>query len=175
MKRSERGFTLIELLVVTAIVALIGVAAAMASFQVINVTKRSNDHTTVIRQVQNAGYWISRDTQMAQAVVIGDDPETPELEFITFKWSNWENGDVHKIAHNFEDMPSGLKKLKRQHLIYDADGVEIGSEATLVAQYIDSATFAEQDGAWKLTIQASSGTETETREYEVNPRVNNKG
>jgi len=173
MKRSERGFTLIELIVATAIVALIAGAASMATFQVITGTERSNNHMTVIRQVQNAGYWISQDALMAQSIVTGDDPETPELEFITLKWTDWENGDVHKIAYTFEDMPGGLKKLKRQHLIYDADGVEIGDTMTFVAECIvGSASFSEQDGVWKLSIGAHSVTETETREYEVNPRAN---
>ena len=107
IKRDQRGFTLIELLVALAIVALIAGAAVMTIFQVINVTKSSNDRMTVIRQVQNAGYWISHDTQMAQ--------------------------------------------------------------------YIDSAASffePEQDDIWKLTIRAHSGTQTETREYEINPRVN---
>ena len=172
MKRSERGFTLIELLVAMAIVALIAGAATMATFQVINVTKSSNDRMTVIRQVQNAGYWISHDTLMAQTVVTVNDPETSEDEFITLHWANWENDEVHKIVYTFHDMADGLKKLKRQYLIYGGEGV-IRDETILVAEYIDgSASFTEQDDIWKLTIQARSGAETETREYEITPRVN---
>lgn len=167
IKRDQRGFTLIELLVVIAIVALIAGAATMATFQVINVTKSSNDRMTVIRQVQNAGFWISHDTLMAQNIVTVNDPETSEDEFITLHWANWENGEVHKIVYTFHDMADGLKKLKRTHRIDD-----VVSEQTLVAEYIDSASFSEQDDIWKLTIQARSGTETETREYEINPRVN---
>lgn len=177
MKRSERGFTLIELLVAMAIGTLIAGAAIMAIFQVINVTKSSNDRMTVIRQVQNAGFWISHDTLMAQSVVTGDDPETPEEdEFITLSWTDWkdwedgEDDEVHKIVYTFHDMADGLKKLKRTHWIDD-----MVSKQTLVAEYIDStASFfePEQDNIWKLTIQAHSGTETETREYEINPRVN---
>ena len=172
MKRSERGFALIELIIATAIIALVVGAASMAVFQVVTATERNNDHMTAVRQTQNAGYWISRDTLMAQNIVTGDDPETPELEFITLNWTNWENGDIHEIVYIFEDMLDGLKKLKRHHLTHDADGGEIGNEMTLVAEYIDSASFSQQDGTWELTVQARSGTETETREYEVSPRVN---
>ncbi|MBA7685659.1 hypothetical protein ES703_94084 [subsurface metagenome] len=177
IKRDQRGFTLIELLVALAIVALIAGAAVMTMFQVINVTKSSNDRMTVIRQVQNAGYWISHDTLMAQNVVTGNDPETPEEdEFITLSWTDrkdWEDDEddeVHKIVYTFYDMADGLKKLKRTHLIDD-----VISEQTLIAEYIDSAASffePEQDDIWKLTIRAHSGTQTETREYEINPRVN---
>ena len=171
MKRGEKGFTLIELLVVMAIVALIAIAANMSLFQVLKGTERSNDHTTAVRQVQNAGYWISQDIQMAQSIVTFNDPGTPEYEFIILNWSNWENGQVHKIVYTFHDMADGLKKLKRQHLIHDAEGGEIGNEMTFVAEYIESASISEQDSTWKLTIQARSGAETEIREYEVKPRV----
>jgi len=171
MKRSERGFTLIELLVAMAIGTLIAGAAIMAIFQVINVTKSSNDRMTVIRQVQNAGFWISHDTLMAQTVVTGDDPGTPEEdEFIALHWVNWENGEVHKIVYTFHDMDDGLKKLKRTY--WSSAGA---NEQTLVAQYIDSEESffePEEAGVWKLTIKARAGTQTETREYEINPRVN---
>lgn len=177
IKRDQRGFTLIEILVALAIVALIAGAATVATFQVINGTKRSNDHMTAIQQVQNAGYWISHDTLMAQSVVTVDDPETPEHEFVTLHWADWEeDGEVHKIVYTFQDMADGLKKLKRTHWIND-----VRSEQTLVAEYVDgSASFTEQDGVWKLTIKACLGTQTETgeyeitetREYEINPRVN---
>jgi len=172
MKPGERGLTLIELTVTVAIVALIAAGANMSIFQVLKGTERSNDHMTAVNQVQNAGYWVSRDAQMAQSVVNGDDPETPEDEFITLQWTNWENGDAHKIIYTFHDMAGGLKKLKRQHVIHDAGGVETGNEMILVAEYISSASFSEQAGTWKLTVQAHPGTGTETREYEVKPRVN---
>ena len=171
MKRSEQGFTLVELLVVLAVVALIGSAATMTTFQVLTATKRSNDHMTAIRQAQNAGYWISHDAQMAQVISAGDDPATADIvEFITLNWANWENGEEHTVVYTFDDMAGGLNKLNRTHWI--DDGI---SEQSLVAEYIDadSSSFDEQeDGRWKLTIQASPGTATETREYEVDPRVN---
>ncbi len=84
MKRGERGFTLIELLLVIGLVALISGAASVTTIQVLTVTKSSNDHTVTIRQVQNAGHWISNDALMAANVVIDDDPQTAELEFLTF-------------------------------------------------------------------------------------------
>jgi len=172
MKQGERGLTLIELAVTVAIVALIAAGANMSIFQVLKGTERNNDHMTAVNQVQKAGYWVSRDTQMAQSVDTINDPETPEDEFITLQWTNWENGDVHKIVYTFHDMAGGLKKLKRQYVIHDASGVETGNAITLVAEYISSASFSEQDSTWKLTVRAQPGTGTETREYEVKPRVN---
>ena len=172
MKESERGFTLIELLVVTAIVAIIAGAVSMSIFQIVRVSERSNNHMTAVRQVQNAGYWITNGVMMAQNIVPGDDPDTPELEFVRLEWTNWENGELHSIIFIFYDIGDGQKELKQRHLIQDSDGVEIGNEMTFVARYIDSASLVQQGGTWKLSVQASSGTETKAREYEVNPRIN---
>ena len=172
MKQGEKGFTLIEVTVVVFIMALIAGAATMTIAQVLGITEHSNDRTTAVRQVQSAGYWISRDALMAQTVTTDDDPGTPELEFITLEWTAWENSDVHKIVYTLEDMPDGLKKLKRQHLIYDINGLEIGNDMMYIARnIIDSPGFFVEDGVWKLSIGARAGAQTETREYEIIPRV----
>jgi prepilin-type N-terminal cleavage/methylation domain-containing protein len=172
MMQGEKGFTLIELIVVVFIMALIAGAAAMTIAQVLGITEDSNDRTTAVRQVQTAGYWISRDALMAQTVTTDDDPGTPELEFITLEWTTWGNSDVHKIVYTLEDMTDGLKKLKRQHLIYDINGSEIGNSMMPIAHnIIDTANLSVENGVWKLSIGARSGTKTENREYEIIPRV----
>ena len=175
MRRGERGFTLIEVLVVIAIVAIISAAATMSTFQAFNVTRRSNDHVVTIRQVQNAGYWISRDALMAQTIVVDDDdPGTPELEFLTLKWTEWsydDASDYHKVTYSIEDLSDGIGKIRRTHL---TNGVP--SEQTLVAEHIDYT--GEPDTTWAtydprvLTIQITSsvGEASETREYRVLPR-----
>ena len=68
MKQGERGFTMIEWIVSTAIMALIAGAAIMSTFQVVNDTEQTNDRMIVVRQVENAGYWISRDAQLATSL-----------------------------------------------------------------------------------------------------------
>jgi len=171
MRRNEKGFTIIELMIAISIAAAVTGAATMSVFQVIEGVGRSNDHMIATRQVQNAGYWISHDTNMAQTIVEGDDPGTPDQEeFVTFKWTDWESGDVHTIIYIFEDMPDDLKKLKRNHLTHDIEGTEIGNEMTFVAQNIESASFAQYSFFWKLIVQTRSGEETESREYKIIPR-----
>ncbi len=177
MKRSERGFTLIELLVVMAIVALIAGAATMSIFQVINVTRSTNDHMTAIRQAQNAGYWISRDALKAEHMIIGDDPEAT---FLNLTWTEWGFGGgsiYHSVTYSL-DLSGGIGELERQHLIYDDEGVEIGNTTTFVAEYIyytddlENTMVAYTDLVLTARITALFGEATETKEYKIWPRPN---
>lgn len=174
INRNQRGFTLIELLVAVAITGIIIGGITMSIFQVFAVNARTSSHMTAVRQVQNAGYWISHDAQMAQQEpVIGDDPATTEVtEFLTLTWTEWESGDTHEIIYSLEDMPTSgeLKKLRRSHSVNGT------TEAGIVAEYIEPAMTNcgfTAGGELILTVTASVGgwqPASETRTYEVVPR-----
>ena len=175
MKRSERGFTLIELLVVLAISAVITIAAGMATVQVISVTRNSNDNMTVIRQVQSAGYWISRDALMAEYASVGSNPE----DFLTLNWTEWshdedEDSIYHTVTYSFQGLSAdGIGKLIRTYSSSDGANVQ-----TLVAEYIyydasdPSNTTKVSYVPPVLTLQVASvaGEVTEVREYQVRHR-----
>ncbi|MBA7659918.1 hypothetical protein ES703_67912 [subsurface metagenome] len=169
MKQGEGGFTLIEMVMVIAIAALIAGAAAMVTFQIVKGTERSNDHMTAINQVQNAGYWISRDAQMAENVT-ADGLIPPN--FLILSWVEEESDDQYQVIYTLEAMPgSELKKLQR-HLSINGE-----SDTTLVARYIDpdpGRTKCELllDGRLVLTVTANVSTHSQTRVYEVVPRPN---
>lgn len=188
MKRSEGGFTLIELLLVVAIVALMAGAATMATFQVINVTKRSNNHMTAIRQVQNAGYWISHDALMAENVA---DNLTPP-GFLTLTWTEWgydedkkgEETDTiyHSVTYSFQDLSDGIGKLRRTHWSRVGEDEQTLVAETLVAEYIyynpddpddpDNPTASSDNSVLTMQITASLGEARETKEYTVWHRPN---
>jgi len=172
MKQGDKGFTAIELLVAITITALIGSAAAVATFQVFTGAKRNNDRMTVIRQVQNAGYWISRDTQMAQSVTT-DNLAPPD--FLVLSWTEEASGDEYQVVYTLGNiLESELKKLHRNQSVNGE-----ASTTTLVAQYIDpdpKKTKCEfTNGLLTLTVTATVGngslTESETRTYKIVPRA----
>ncbi len=86
INKNQRGFTVIELLVAIAISSLITSGLTLTIFQVFGGNARNSSEMTVIRQVQNAGHWISRDVLMAQVM-------TP-AEVITVSWDQRESGDL---------------------------------------------------------------------------------
>ena len=173
MKQGERGFSYVDLLVAVAIMALISWAAAAATFQVFKGTEHNSNHLTAVRQVQNAGYWITHDAQMAQTVIA--DNLTPP-DFLILSWREEGSGDTYQITYTLENMPgSNMKKLMRNQRIRGK-----GTTTTFVARYIEpegqktKCEFDPVSGTLTLTITATVGTgsaaESETRIYKVTPR-----
>ena len=174
MKRSERGFTLIELLLVTAIVSILALASGAAVTQLFASTKRTNDHMTAVRQVQNAGFWISRDAMMSDNAAV--DNQTP-ASFLVLTWTEWgydEDSTYHSVTYSLQELSGGIGKLERQYLIHDDEGAEIGNTTTLIAEYIyfdpgESDTTEATYTSPVLTVQITSsfGEAGEIREYEI--------
>lgn len=169
MKYGEKGFTLLETVIAIALIAVAAGSAGAATFQIFRNTERNNDYITAVRQVHNAGYWISRDAQMAQSV-------TTEPDFLTISWTEDVTGDpiYHSVTYSFEDLTDGIGKLKRNHV--SSGGAD---EDTLVAQYIyydptdvDDTSKASYEQP-VLTVQLTSILEetVETREYRITHRA----
>ena len=164
LKKGEKGFTLIELLIVIAITGLITGAITMTIVQVFNMNTRTSNRMSAVRQVQQAGFWVSPDVQMAQSVNATGGSSFP----LTLTWTEWETNYLHAVNYTLEDMPSGeLKKLQREHYIDSAL-----DSTTIVAEYIDpDQTSCVWDGeVLTFNVTATVGEESETRVYEVKPR-----
>lgn len=175
MKRNEGGFTYVELLVAITIIVVVSGAAGLAIFQVFKNTERNNDYITVVRQVQNAGYWISRDARTAQN--IKTDNLTPP-NFLVMNWTEWDeagNPIYHSATYFFDGLTQGIGKLKRTH--WSSAGA---SEQTLVANYIyydpgdpaETSQASYQNPALTVQLTARLKENRETREYQIYHRPN---
>jgi prepilin-type N-terminal cleavage/methylation domain-containing protein len=164
MKRGEKGFTLLEVLIVIAITGAIIGPVAMATTTLLTNPQSSADQNVVLSQVQSAGYWISRDVQMARTITPGGSTGFPLSLKVPVDAD--ENNDL-TVEYLFNG-----NKLKRE--LYDASPALISE--TLIADYIDTAntTFIEIDpdaSLYKLTVIAAKGGAVLTRSYEVKQRV----
>ena len=151
--KNQRGVTLVELIIAVAITGIITGGITMTIFQVFGGNERTSNHMTAIRQVQNAGYWISHDTQMAQEV--NDNPTAPEVLILT--WTEWDN-TAHQVTYT----------LQGTELWRDDSGQQLR-----VAQYIESISCQFAGGKLTLTVTATVGgwkPASETRVYEIIPR-----
>jgi prepilin-type N-terminal cleavage/methylation domain-containing protein len=178
INKNQWGFTMLELMLVLAITGLVSSGVTMTFFQVVNGSARANNYMTAVRQVQNAGYWVSYDTQLAQDV--DDDPMGGGFPLV-LSWTEW-GGDEHEVTYSLEDMAGGLKQLKRSHLVNDDEPIE-----TIVARCIEQGAEKEKTNAdfidtngdtvddtliLKVTVIIGSGLQEQdkTRVYRVVPR-----
>lgn len=159
----EKGFTLLELLVAIPIVVFVVGASSMAIITLMRVGPSSTNWAYALRQVQNAGYWISRDAQMSQGTItVGDGNPT----FLTMTVPQDANPAHNKqIVYDFQDiasLSSGLKLVRN-------DGNTI-----MIAEYISiptSPVYNSGNRTLTFTIRATSGNVPVTKTYEATQRV----
>jgi len=161
MKRGEGGFTLIEVMIAVAIMGIIMPVITMTTMTLVTNSQKAADHNIVLRQVQNAGYWISRDVQMAENVTLTDPSGFPLTLDIPVDMD--ENNDI-RVDYLFDG-----NKLERQ--VFDASGM---TSQILIAEHIHVADtiFSTLDPeTYKLTIKASKGEVVVETSYEVRKRL----
>ncbi len=175
---------MIELIIAIALTGIIGAAATMSIHQVITSTALSNNENTAINQVRNAGYWISRDAQMAQSIVAENltAPKILVLDWVGLEWKEGSSQDERQCTnvYHVEYLYDG-NELKRHQKIttykYTTAGqlVEtVESESTmLVADHITSISTLDpalSGGKLVVTIKAECHEVEEERSYEIKPR-----
>ena len=162
--KEQRGLTLIELLIALPIAALIIFAATGAIIQLLESSQASN-HMIALRQVQTAGYWVSKDGLQAQRVDITTAPDILILE-----WTEWEGNVSYRITYSLEDMPSGSsKQLKRTEAVNDTVRTSIIATNLVPEETSWDWTNADKQ-AFTFKVTAKVGEQTETRIYEITPR-----
>lgn len=182
--KDQGGFTVIELLVAIALSSIVVVGLTMTIFNLYGGYFRSSGEMTVVRHAQQAGYWISRDVQMAQEVSTDDDQGTADvIELVTLTWYDyfWEEenpdrrGAGHRVIYTLVD-----DRLYREY--YSAGrGEAFGSSpdyTTFVAEHIDvdntSCIYLEGSNFYLIVTASVEGwqPQSETRTYEIKPRPN---
>ncbi|MFC1875299.1 type II secretion system protein J [Chloroflexota bacterium] len=193
ISKNQRGFTILELLIAVAITGLIIGGIALTIIQLFEGHAQSSGEMTALRQVQNAGYHISRDVQHAHTSNINtdDNPETLDItEILTITWTeitSWKTEDLgegedlienviskiirHKIVYTLDDEKLDRNDYRTDEIRED-DPIEYSLyRVTRVAEYI---TVCEYDDLYDiLTVTAKTGgfkSQIETRTYEIDAR-----
>ncbi|MBN2463352.1 MAG: prepilin-type N-terminal cleavage/methylation domain-containing protein [Dehalococcoidia bacterium] len=171
LKSGEKGFTLIELVVGLSIAGFVVGAASMATITMMRLTPQSNNWAIALRQVQNAGHWISRDVQMSRGEILID-PDTDIFLTLTLPQDQDPDNDI-TVNYQFQDI-NGVQWLVRSASTGEQTVIAIDISDT-DADYVDDPDD-QFGGMLTFTITATSGTtanttETVTREYEAMQRL----
>jgi len=170
INKNQRGFTLIELLVALVITGLISTGITMTTFQVVRMNESISNHMIAITQVENAGYWITRDAKIAQSIVT-------DTEALTLAWVGWEyqsDGNTYVNTYKVSYTHAGSDLWRHQEVTtYDSSGHLVGTAPSqmLVAKYT-AITPLMVGNKLTVPITASFGEIEEERTYEITPRPN---
>jgi prepilin-type N-terminal cleavage/methylation domain-containing protein len=167
--KNQKGFTLVELLIALAITAVIAGSVTTAIFQVFTGNARTSNHMTAVRQVQNAGYWVSHDTQMAQNIYTANLTGSDKLKLNRTRW----DGSTENVTYS---IVSGQLWRYSENTSSGTPPVTTVS-TSVVAQYIDptATSYNFTNDLLIFTVKATVGSAgsqqgSETRVYEVVPR-----
>lgn len=164
MIKSQKGFTLLEIVVGSAIMAVVvGAIAATLTTLFLNYGQAAGQNSA-LPNVQNAGFWITRDVQTSRNVTATAPDGFPLILKIPVDTD--ENND-NRAEYSFDG-----SRLKRE--LYDASNNLIAE--TMIADYMntDNCSFNTVNvtlGYYRLTVSASREGETVTRIYDVGQRL----
>jgi prepilin-type N-terminal cleavage/methylation domain-containing protein len=157
LKTTEKGFTLVELLVALSIAAFVTAAASMTIITMMRLTPKTNNWAIALRQVQDAGYWISRDVLMSQTIVVGSG-----FTYLTLTQPQ-STPPAKTVVYQFQAMSGGQRLLRND-----------GTNTIMIAEYISIPAPPDYNPTSRtltFSITATSGNVPVTRQYEATQRV----
>ncbi|MCX6010217.1 MAG: prepilin-type N-terminal cleavage/methylation domain-containing protein [Chloroflexi bacterium] len=166
LKTTEKGFTLVELLVGITIAAFVVGAASMTVITMMRLSPQSNNWAIALRQVQNAGYWISRDVQMSQGE-ISVDPAPGTFLTLTLPQDQNPINDI-TIDYEFENI-NGEQWLVRTEST--GGQTAIATDISVTDAVYDDDPDDQDGGTLTFNITATSGTAEVPREYQALQRL----
>jgi|WetSurMetagenome_2_1015567.scaffolds.fasta_scaffold448183_2 prepilin-type N-terminal cleavage/methylation domain-containing protein len=161
--KKQSGFTLVEMTVAMAITGVLGVAIFTGLLQIRNVNDADNARMSAVKQVENALFYLNRDTQSAQTITPDGSTGFP----LTLSWKEWEPPTQIEIVYTLK---------KRTGTNY----YDLYRDDQVVAQYISNGSgdtncsFSLNDHKFTITITSAfpigSRVDRETRRLEIIPR-----
>ena len=161
MRGWQKGFTLFEVVVASGILAVCAAVIMMTTVTMLRHSQQDEEQSA-LQQVQNTGYWITRDVQMSRNVTAPGPNGFPLT--VSVPVDNNEAND-----YNIKYIFTG-NRLMRQ--LYDSSGNM--TDETFIADYIDTdnTTFVSANTSYHtLTVRAVRDDRSANMSYEVSQRL----
>jgi hypothetical protein len=149
MNFDRRGITLVETLLAASITAMIVGVLGSALFLFWRGTEQGNDQYRALHDVQNAGFWITRDGEMAQSTSLtpGADP----LQSMTLSWA--DEGQVHTVSYSLSG--ASLQRDEDGSVSTVARNVSAAGFSISAQRVITVVITSTPAGRWGVTEQAT--------------------
>jgi hypothetical protein len=150
---------MLEMAIALALAGILGVGITAFTIQTITETHRSNVHMQAVQQLENAGYWVSRDVQMAQTVTPGLNAGFP----LQMSWADSSNNtfEVTVTIDGTNIQRSLIKNGGAPNLTPLADSIN-STPALTNCTYVN--------GLLTFNATATLGTWSESRTYHIMKR-----
>jgi len=76
-RKKQKGYGLIEIILSLALAGILTTGITTFALQTMTEGRKTNNRMHAIMQVENAGYWVSRDVQMTENLTLGEDAGFP--------------------------------------------------------------------------------------------------
>ena len=171
----QDGFVMLELIIASAIAVMLATISGIIMNQMFSDNRNINDQLVAGYQIDRAGYWISRDTQMADFVITQGlvDPV-----FLVLEWTDWGiNTDSisYTVTYSIMDTSDNIGTLTRH--FQNSDGadetVRIAGDIYYNVQDLDESTSVNYtNGLLTLNLTTKVGLVQHQRTYTIYPRPN---
>ena len=166
--RNEDGFQLMSLVIAVAISAMIISGIVITINHLYDVSSDRTSQLVAVREVQNAGSWLTRDAEKASEISVTYDADGFPL---TLTWTDSDENE-HEAVYTL--LPTN--RLQREHYINKITNPDPDA-TTLLASYIDldntSCSISANNelvACITATVNIEAASCTETRTYRIFPR-----
>jgi type II secretory pathway component PulJ len=156
----QNGYGLIETVIGLALTGILSTGITAFAVQTFTESVRSNNHMKALMQVENAGYWVSRDVQMSENLTLGEHAGFP----LQLLWND-ADGNEYQVTFTLTD-----GQIKRTIIENEEEPTQV-----IIAQSIyPSAPLTDcsyENGLITFNVTASLGNETLSRSYQIKKRL----
>jgi prepilin-type N-terminal cleavage/methylation domain-containing protein len=96
--KHQKGYGLIEMIAGLALAGILATGVSAFAVQTITEGARTNNRMQAMMQVENAGYWVSRDVQMAENLTLGEDAGFP----LQLAWVDIDQNE-YQVTYNLTE------------------------------------------------------------------------
>jgi prepilin-type N-terminal cleavage/methylation domain-containing protein len=158
--KPQKGYGLIEMVIGLALAGILTTGITTFTVQTITESTRASNRMQATMQVENAGYWVSRDVQMAENLTLGADAGFP-MQLL------WVDSDLnqYQVSYNVTE-----GQIQRTLVKNDEEPVR-----TFIAQPVNPdpslTNLSYAGGLLTFNVTSTYANRNVTRSYQIKKRL----